>query len=84
MTKGIIVLNDIPVICAECNFASLKCSGKYLWCNIKKEFCNSSKPDWCPIKEMPEKKEIKDAVNMTSLGWIEGWNACLDEIERKI
>lgn len=84
MTKGIIVLNDIPVICAECDFASLKCSGKYLWCNIKKEFCNSSKPDWCPIKEMPEKKEIKDAASMTSLGWIEGFNACLDEIEGKM
>ena len=84
MAKGIIVLNDIPVICAECDFASLKCSGKYLWCNIKKEFCNSSKPDWCTIKEMPEKKEIKNAVNMTSLGWIEGFNACLDEIEGKM
>ena len=40
-----------------------------------------AKPDWCPIKLIPDKKDVKNAENMTSLGWIEGWNACLDEIE---
>ena len=59
MPKGIISVDDIPVICAECNFASLKCSGKYLWCNIKREFCNSSKPDWCPIKPMSKETEMQ-------------------------
>ena len=72
MTKGIIVLNDIPVICAECNFASLKCSGKYLWCNIKKEFCNSSKPDWCPIRPVDYWEQPEDVVEReyNNLPWI--------------
>ena len=85
MVKGIIVVDDIPVICAECDFASLKCSGKYLWCNIKKEFCNSSKPDWCPIKEIPVRlEELKCPHSMGDYqrkGFSRGWNACLDEIE---
>ena len=83
MTKGIIVVDDIPVICAECDFASLKCSGKYLWCNIKKEFCNSSKPDWCPIKEMPEKKMCSRSICIATEEYYKrkGWNACIDEIE---
>lgn len=36
MAKGIIVVADIPVICAECDFASLKCDGKYIWCDAKR------------------------------------------------
>lgn len=88
MVKGIIVVDDIPVICAECDFASLKCSGKYLWCNIKKEFCNSSKPDWCPVKQIPERlEELKCPHSMSDYqrkGFSRGWNACLDEIEGKM
>lgn len=78
MTKGIIVLNDIPVICAECDFASLKCSGKYLWCNIKKEFCNNSKPDWCPIKPAPERADHEDYCDNGR--YDKGWNDCLNEV----
>lgn len=59
MVKGIIVVDDIPVICAECDFASLKCDGKYIWCDVKKEFCNNSKPDWCPIKPMSKENEMQ-------------------------
>ena len=88
MAKGIIVVDDIPVICAECDFASLKCSGKYLWCNIKKEFCNSSKPDWCPIKEIPARLEEIKLPNTKNGHKMErfstGFNACLDEIEGKM
>lgn len=85
MAKGIIVVDDIPVICAECDFASLKCGGKYIWCDVKKEFCNNSKPDWCPIKQIPERKALTgDVSNTTKMGEElvrVGFNACLDEIE---
>ena len=84
MAKGIIILDDIPVICAECNFANLTHDKKYFRCGVNGKIAYNAKPDWCPIKEMPKKKEIKNAVNMTSLGWIEGFNACLDEIEGKM
>lgn len=82
MAKGIIVVDDIPVICAECDFASLKCGGKYIWCDVKKEFCNNSKPDWCPIKQMPEKIEVLKYPH--SMKFSRGWNACLNEIEGKM
>lgn len=85
MSKGIIVVDDIPVICAECDFASLKCSGKYLWCNIKKEFCNSSKPDWCPVQEMPKRRMgylIDTERNRDN--YKHGWNDCLNKIEGKM
>lgn len=87
MAKGIIVLDEIPSRCSECPCCQYE--GQYdRSCGENGEDIDvdwySDKPDWCPIKEMPEKKEIKDAVNMTSLGWIEGFNACLDEIEGKM
>ena len=83
MTKGIIVLDDIPVICAECDFATLKCNGKYIWCDVKREFCNNSKPDWCPIKEMPSRKQVPGCFFMMDevYGKEIGFNDCLDEIE---
>lgn len=87
MAKGIIVV-DIPENCGDC--ACCQYDGQYdRYCGVNGEDLmnidwNGEKPDWCTIKEMPEKKEIKNAVNMTSLGWIEGFNACLDEIERKM
>lgn len=95
MTKGIIVLDEIPNNCFHCRLKKrpagmsfpedMVCGvAEQSVCQYKPHNINGTKPDWCPIKEMPEKKEIKDAVNMTSLGWIEGFNACLDEIERKM
>ena len=76
MAKGIIVVDDIPVICAECVFASLKINGQYMWCNVKHEFCNNSKPDWCPIK--PIKRKPREARYQNEFE--KGWNACIDEI----
>lgn len=85
MTKGIIVLDDIPVICAECDFATLKCNGKYIWCDVKREFCNNSKPDWCPIKLIPAKKMCSKSICIASEEYYQrkGWNECIDEIEGK-
>lgn len=88
MAKGIIVV-DIPESCRNirgdengCPFGGMVC--QICDKDVMKHTVHGTKPDWCPIKEMPEKKEIKDAVNMTSFGWIEGFNACLDEIEGKM
>ena len=36
-----------------------------------------AKPDWCPLKPMPEKKQN----TLYSIGaWNSGYNACIDEI----
>lgn len=80
MAKGIIVVDDIPVICAECDYVSLKNNGENLWCDVKHKFCYNAKPNWCPIRSALKKKDMADAATLTDLGWISGYNACIDEI----
>lgn len=43
----------------------------------------SWRPDWCPLRELPEKKETNYYMNNKEKGIVEGWNACLDVIDEK-
>ena len=40
-----------------------------------------AKPDWCPLRELPEKKTGNSYMNSKETGIVEGWNAFLDAIE---
>lgn len=96
MAKGIIVL-DIPLDCRCCPFIEVS-EENHMWCLVSNlDDCSRihkmipdeySKPDWCPIKEMPERKALTgDASNTTKMGEElvkVGFNACLDEIEGKM
>ena len=75
--KSVLVI-DTPKTCTEC-----RC---HLWkvCvpadEDIDEYINPStgKPNWCPLKPLPQKKEIE-------LPWLyaeyeNGWNDCIDEI----
>ena len=88
MTKGIIVVDEIPLICAECAFSQITQSGNHLFCGVKNKVIYNSKPDWCLIKEIPVRlEELKCPHSMSDYqrkGFSRGWNACLDEIERKM
>lgn len=89
MTKGIIVLNDIPVICAECNFATITPNKEYLRCEVKNRIIYNAKPDWCPIKPMikrklPSKFTPAPLIKEYYFQYDEGWNDCLDEIEGRM
>ena len=89
MAKGY-VLVDIPESCSECQLCSYDdmhgylafvCCGKidngFGFVEISEEIMNNDmKPDWCPIKELPEKKQWGKAFN----GNVKGWNDCLKEI----
>ena len=57
MEKGIIVIEDIPVICAECKRAEVW-SNK-LYCLEEDRIIHNSKPDWCPIKPMSKEVEMQ-------------------------
>lgn len=83
MAKGIIVVDDIPVICAECNFANLTQNKKYFRCDVNGKISYNAKPDWCPIKEMPSRKQVPGCFFMMDevYGKEIGFNDCLDEIE---
>lgn len=84
MEKSVLII-DTPPICRACpcytNLHRCKTNGKLS--------DSSSKPDWCPLKPLPEKRntiKLQDFGNSQIL-WTdkdiyqnEGWNACLDEI----
>lgn len=46
----------------------------------------AGRPDWCPLKPLPEKKEVMGLPRIPSMGDFEkrgfqkGWNACIDAI----
>ena len=39
-----------------------------------------SKPDWCPLMDLPEKDNGDYPANTSDAGFVEGWNQCIDEI----
>lgn len=80
MSKAILVM-DIPDSCSEC-----PCCGDCVdICHaairvLKETDLENQKPDWCPLKEVPEKKSEFSAQNDYLLYSAKGWNACIDEI----
>ena len=85
MYTGIIVV-DVPRCCVGCMRKVAKLGD--LYCEetdrliIKDEYY--SRPDWCPIQPMPEKKPLTGDVSNPEKVGTElvrvGWNACIDEI----
>ena len=79
MSKAILVM-DMPSSCRECSCISLGC------CNAVGGvgFCRTigdiyDKPDWCPLKPMPSKKD-KPTKSESVACFNSGYNACIDEI----
>ena len=69
MSKAVLVM-DIPKDCYECKLQD------WLTCRIAKK-CNTShsRPDWCPLRELPKKKSV-----YTNGHYSDGYNACIDEL----
>lgn len=82
MAKGIIVM-DVPETCGDC--ACCQYDGQYdRYCGVNGEDLmnidwNGEKPDWCPIKPMPERAYHENYCDAGR--YDKGWNECLDEIE---
>lgn len=89
MAKAVLVM-DMPECCVDCCCGYFERYAKELnlVCGATGEDANNvEKPDWCPLRELPEKiPELKSGYKdlNTSIRRV-GWNACLDEIlkERK-
>ena len=87
MSKGIIVVN-MPNTCFNCRMGFENEYYDQFECYFKpgEEIkSDGERPDWCPIKPMPEKKPpIKQTVSPMITEQYEiydkGWNACIDEI----
>lgn len=89
MSKSILVI-DTPENCEKCPF----CRGwnvckimKYLngekiisIYTVDHQIFEENKPDWCPLRGLPEKKEENKYHNSYEKGKVDGFNACIDEI----
>lgn len=87
-----LVMDDTPECCADCYCGYFERGTKELnlVCGATGEDANNvGKPDWCPLQELPEKKEefeLREFKGSMKGTWkvplIEnkGFNACLDEI----
>ena len=89
MPKAVLVM-DISECCADCPCSFFERDNPILnlICGVTQEDAyNVGKPDWCPLRELPEKKE-ELAIEQYEFGglgkaFVSGWNACLDAIAKE-
>lgn len=93
MAKAVLVM-DMPESCFGCNFLYCNADAGIDSCQAMKvsrivDSETYEKPDWCPLRELPKKKEefeLRKCKGSMKGTWkvplIEnkGFNACLDEI----
>lgn len=84
-------MDYLPTRCCDCELENDIKLNKTI-CHVSLRDISDSeysqkKPDWCPLRELPEKNpnnpELKPGVYYTEKGYEvfkSGWNACLDEI----
>ena len=98
MSKSVLVVNT-PENCLDCQFCYELDEGVEACCSIsdddkdtslmKKIDCEygycQGKPDWCPLKPLPEKMIIpRGARNTDGLEYASGYNTCINEIAGKV
>lgn len=88
MSKAILVMDMPEQLCQKCTLLYETENGdEYMCCATGKLVPDGEKPNWCPLRELPEKREINHNKNhYISNFWTDaksvGWNACLDEIQK--
>ena len=79
MAKAMLIM-DMPSNCYECEL------NNYHFCdvtgdNIERYRNTEYKPTWCPLREVPQKKEDNLSIHIPyNEGYLRGWNDCVDEI----
>ena len=85
MSKAILVM-DMPDSCMGCNFLYCDAENNSDLCQAREksrivDLENEDKPDWCPLREMPEKKKTIGTESETERIYMNcGWNDCIDAI----
>ena len=84
MRKSVLVI-DTPEKCLDCNLCVLYMDGSISCYYYKKEICsnvgeNNSRPEWCPLRELPEEDHENNYPDEWEDGYTDGWNDCLREI----
>lgn len=85
MAKAVLIMDDMPDYCNDCYAMYMSLSG--IFCRAAEESlpAKAERPDWCPLRELPEKKEtVHPQECYDNSYWTDemkaGFNACLDEI----
>lgn len=78
MSKAVLIL-DMPNSCYEC------CLNNYHFCDVTtdsiEEYMNTEhRPDWCPLKKLPDEKSGADLYDEEEWGCQFGWNYFRDTI----
>ena len=80
--KAILVM-EMPSSCRNCHIMFTdNVFANYCPCNrddVTAYIRNDTKPDWCPLKPMPSKKD-KPTKSESFACFNSGFNACIDEI----
>lgn len=78
MSKSVLMI-DTPKYCALC---VLRSGVNHPFCRVNNRDITdlSIRPDWCPLKPLPEKRDTKMTGADWNCGYNDGWNACVDEI----
>ena len=86
MSKSILVI-DTPESCRSCYLRGFTLALKY--CKVESEHIKdtSVKPDWCPLKPLPDKMKLTGVYgreyfqsNGKMPSYKIGWNDCIDAI----
>ena len=75
MSKAILVM-DMPKNCNECDVICMK----YYSAIRDGDLEILTKPDGCPLKEMPQKDDSKYYLDDDAEAFVNGYNACIDSI----
>ena len=86
MSKSVLII-DTPESCRSCYLRGFTLNLQYCRGKLKDIKDVSTKPDWCPLKPLPEKMKVNciyigeyfKAGNKPPSYKI-GWNKCIDEI----
>ena len=92
MCKMVAVLKE-PKSCEFCEFGKLNICGamhnfmtdkstsrEYEKYNIMRYKFSNTRPDWCPLKPLPQKRCYANCYYDSDYYRAEGWNDCIDEI----
>lgn len=88
MAKAILVM-DMPESCDMCDFVDDMQPPRYgektLYCGIPgmgEDVTDyiACRPEFCPLRELPEKEHNNNGYDEYSDGYDAGWNACLNKI----
>lgn len=85
MPKAVLVMDMPEQVCQKCILCYETEDDEYLCCAVGKLVPDGEKPDWCPLRELPEKmpdlehgyENVEKSITRT------GWNACLDALEQR-